>query len=380
MRSLLVGNGVIIQYGGPEYLNSAIVERALENVRTGRLPEHLCPRVCADFVVTLQKEHARALKGEYDSCVFASYDRASLQDFKRRYSHTRSYSVGEIGFEDYFLLFELVHNKQGVDNPDRFHSRGVLRRMFLDAVFNEGRIERVHQSFPDGFISWLKEHDHIFTTNYDSNLDIATDSEVHHLHGAFQTVSETYDQNSFRNQLQDDLLDGEAVDDAYPHLYTNCLISYFGDLKSHSMTQSSLANSAMDKFVSGHQNEPKIQQQIEEMDECNVLVKRLKEAIRLKAECPKLEHAEQYPHQVFARISGTLEVVGLSPNNDGHLFAQILENDQISEIVFNHFGAEQAADAQRLFASMSVATKDVREVWADFERSAPSRNGTITNR
>ena len=124
--------------------------------------------------------------------------------------------------------------------------------MFLHAVFNEGRIETVHKSFPAGFVRWLKAPDHIFTTNYDSNLDVAADSEVHHLHGAFRIVSEAYDPTSFRNQLQDDLLDGEEVDEAYPHLYSNCLVSYVGDLKAHSMTESSLANSAMDKFVSGY--------------------------------------------------------------------------------------------------------------------------------
>ena len=127
MRNLLIGNGVVIQYGGAAYLNSSIVNRGLEKIRRGRFPEELYPKECADFVVALQQEHARALRGEYDKDVFTSYDRSSLEDFKRRYSPNRTYSVEEIGFEDYFLLFELVHNKQGIGNPDRFNSRGVLK-------------------------------------------------------------------------------------------------------------------------------------------------------------------------------------------------------------------------------------------------------------
>ncbi len=335
MRTLLIGNGVIIQYGGSAYLNASIVNRALERIDSGRFPEDLYPKECAKFVVALQQEHERVRHGEYDQYVFTSYDRSSLEDFKRRYSTERSYSVEEIGFEDYFLLFELVHNKQGVGNPDRFNSRGVLKRMFLDSVYNSGQIETVHESFPARFVSWLKAYDHLFTTNYDSNLETACGSDVHHLHGSFRTLSETYNPNSFRNQLKDDLLDGEKVDPNNPHLYSNCLVSYVGDLKSYSMTQSSLANSAMDKYVTGYKNDPSIRQQIEDWDESNVLVKRLKEAIKLNVERSDLEHQEQYPYKMLEQLTDSLEIVGLSPNNDRHLFSLILANDQISEIRFN---------------------------------------------
>jgi hypothetical protein len=369
MRNLLIGNGVIIQYGGAEYLNSSIVNRALENIRNERFPAHLYPKECADFVVTLQKEHARALCGEYDNYVFTSYDRSSLKDFKRRYSTARSYSVDEIGFEDYFLLLELVHNKQNVGNPDRFNNRGVLKRMFLDAVYNGGEIENVQRNFPPRFVAWLKEHDQLFTTNYDSNLDTAYSKDVVHLHGSFCTLSETYDPNSYRNQLNDDLLDGEQVDPNYLYLYSNCLVSYVGDLKSSSMTQSSLANRGMEKFAAAYESDPSLRKQIDEWDDSNELVKRLKEAIRLKVKQPELKHSEQYPHNMLAQITGSLEIVGLSPNNDGHLFAQILANNQISEISFYYFGEQEAADAERLFQSKSLKTKDVRELWAEMRAS-----------
>ena len=365
MRNVLLGNGIIIQHSGTDYLNASIIQRALDSIRSGKFPAHLYPKECADFVIALQKEHAAALHGEYDNQVFTSYDRSSLQDFKNRYDTNRKYSVTEIGFEDYFLLFELVHNKQGIGNPDRFNSRGVLRRMFLDAIFNNGKIETINERFKNDFVEWLKRHDHIFTTNYDSNLDVATGLDIHHLHGSFNTLSETYDPNSFRNQLEDDLLDGEKVDPNYPHLYSTCLVSYVGDLKSHSMSQASLANSGMEKFVTGYQNDPKLRRQIEEWDESNVLVKRLKEAIRLKADQPELEHSEQYPHEMLKDISGTLEIAGLSPNNDGHLFTQILENDKITEIIFNYFGNKEASDAKRLFASKNLSVRDVRDFWAN---------------
>ena len=171
------------------------------------------------------------------------------------------------------------------------------------------------------------------------------------------------------NQLKDDLLDGEQVDHNYLYLYSNCLVSYVGDLKSTSMTQSPLANRGMEKFATAYESDPSLRKQIDGWNDSNVLVKRLKEAIKLKVEKPELKHSEQYPHNMLEKITGSLEIVGLSPNNDGHLFAQILANDQISEIRFNYFGEQETADAERLFHSKSLMTKDVRELWAEMQAS-----------
>ncbi len=363
MRSVLFGNGIIIHHSGKDYLNASIIQRALDLIHSDKFPAHLYPKECADFIIALQKEHSAVLNGKYDNQVFTSHDRMSLQDFKNRYDKNRKYSVTEIGFEDYFLLFELVHNEYGIANFERFNNRKVLRRLFLDAIFNNGKIEAVHEHFKDSFVEWVKLHNYIFTTNYDSNLDIATGLNVYHLHGSFNTLSEIYDPNSFRNKLKDDLLDGEKIDQNYLHLYSNCLVSYVGDIKLYSMMQASLANRGIEKFVTGYKNDPELQRKIDEWDESNYIVRRLKEAIKLKVRQPNLEHKEQYPQEMLKDISGTLEIVGLSPNNDRHLFTQILENSQITNIIFHYFEAHEATDAKRLFASKSLSVRNVRELW-----------------
>ena len=195
---------------------------------------------------------------------------------------------------------------------------------------------------------------------------------VHHLHGAFNTLSDTYDPDSFRNQLSDDLLDGEQMDPGYPHLYSNCLVSYTGDLKSHSMTQAGLANKGMEKFVEGYQNNPKLRQEIDNWDESNDLVRRLKEAVQLKSKHPELTHHDLYPYDEFKAMSGSLDIVGLSPNNDSHLFSLILENEQITEITFNYFDDCEAEEAKRVLARRSLSIREVREFWTELgEVSAP---------
>ncbi len=123
------------------------------------------------------------------------------------------------------------------------------------------------------------------------------------------------------------------------------------------MAQPSLANSGMNKLIEGYQNKPELHRLIEEWDEKNTFLKRLKEAVILKMEKPELKIPEQYPHEKLKEISGTLEIVGLSPNNDGHLFKQILENDQLTEIIFNYFGQKEATDAKNLFASRTCNSR-----------------------
>jgi len=286
-----------------------------------------------------------------------------LESLKRRYARGRTYAPRDIGFEDYFLLFELVHNKLRIGNPDRFNCYGVLRRMFLDAIYNQGQIEEVHEAFPSGFLAWLTEYDEVLTTNYDSNVEAATGIDVRHLHGTFRTLSETYDPNSFRNQLGEDLLDGETVDSRYPHLYSNCLMWHVGEMKSFSMAQSSQANSAMDKFGAGYAQDSEVRRQVDAWPDTNDLVRRLKKAIRLKAQDPRFHHQEQYPYRMLDDIEGCLEVVGLSPYNDLHLFEQIVGNPGLTEVRFYFFDHDEASVAEELFAPKPILVTDVRDLW-----------------
>lgn len=341
--------------------------RSLKKVERGDFPSHLYPKECASLLRALHGEYESVLRGDYDRYAVAGFERSALADFKRRYSTKPKSAIYEVGFEDYFLIFELLHNKLGVGNPDRFHSRGVLRRMLLDSIFDGGEIQVVHQRFPRGLIDLVAEYDSVFTTNYDQNLESVCEKDVFHLHGAFHVLSEIYDPNSFRNQLSDDLLDGEKIDLDYPHLYSNCLLSYVSDLKSYSMREADLANSAMDKFAEAYRTDPSIRGQIDGWDEGPPLVRRLREAIRLKADRPELSHKQQYPSGKLLEISGTLTVIGLSPNNDNHVFSEIMENSAISSVDYYCFSEAESKDTLELFEGKDVSTKDVRELWRTLE-------------
>ncbi len=368
MKNVLFGNGLIIQFGGERYTNAGIITRALDNVRRGSFPEHLYPSECAEFVRVLHREHRSVLNGAYDRYAFAGFEKAALEDFKLRYDTTRRYSVDEIGFEDYFLLFELVYNKLGKTNPETFHVRGVLRRMFLDAVFDGGAIQMIHERFPTGMVDWLSDWDLILTTNYDNNLESVSSTEVLHLHGAFDVLSDVYDPSSFRNQLSEDLLDGEKVDWLYPHLYSSCLLSHVSEMKSFSMTQASRANSAMEKLAAAYGDDPQIRDEVDAWGESSPLLLRMREAIRLKCEDPGLRHSEQYPMERFREISGHVTIIGLSPMNDNHVFEEVVGNARINAIDYYFYEEAEAAEAAKRLEGKDVAFLNVRDLWHEVEK------------
>lgn len=362
-QNVLIGNGLIIQFGGKRYTNSGIINRALGNVRSGRFPEHLYPSECAVLLHVLHQEYLSVLDGAYDKFAGPSFEKAALEDFKARYRRRRACAVDEIGFEDYFLLFEIVHNKLRVTNPERFHVRGVFRRMFLDAVFDDGAIQTVHERFPSAMADWISSWDVVLTTNYDSNLESISAREVLHIHGAFDVLSDVYDPDSFRNQLSEDLLDGEEVDWTYPHLYSSCLVSYVSHMKSFSMRQSSMANSAMDKFAAAHKDDPSVRAEIESWDESVPLLRRMREAIELKSANPELEHSEQYPIGDFRKISGTLTIVGLSPMNDNHVFDEVAANDAIDVVEHYYYEETEAAEVAERLSGKELTLLNVRNLW-----------------
>jgi len=367
--NVLFGNGLVIQFGGERYTNGGIINRALSNVRSGNFPRHLYPAECADFVRVLHREHRSVLNGVYDRFALASFEKAALEDFKTRYDALRRYSIGEIGFEDYFLLFELVYTKLRKTNPETFHVRGVLRRMFLDAVFDGGAIQLIHERFPTGFSEWLSEWDQVLTTNYDSNLDSAGAAGALHLHGSFDDVSDVYDPSSLRNQLSEDLLDGEEVDWSYPHLYSTCLLSYVSEMKSFSMTMASQANRGMEKLAAAYMDDPTTRARIDAFEGDDPLLRRMREAIKLKCADPDLQHAEQYPVERFREIAGDLTIIGLSPMNDNHLFREVVENPGISDITYFFYDEAEIPEVARRLEGKDVTFLDVRALWAELAAS-----------
>ncbi len=368
MKSVLFGNGLIVQFGGRRYTNTSIVKRALYYSRKTRESEICYPKETAEFLETIWKEYPRIRRGDYDSYCAAPFIRESLSDFKKRYKTVNNARVGDIGIEDYFLMFDLVCAKNGIVNPDRYEFQVFLKRMFLDAIYDDGAIQRVHIQFPESFREYLAEFDSVFTLNYDANLEQCGVEEVHHLHGSFQTLSETYVATSFRNQVFEGVSAGESVLAGFEHLFSNCVMSFSGGIKEFALLQPSRANDTIEKLAAAYQSDPEMKAQIEQFDEGDELNRRIGEAVRLKVQNPSLMHEEQYPVKEIQEIDGELHLVGVSPYNDQFLFEDLILKNRVSRVVFYAFDESETPRIQDLLRDKEVQVKNVSALWETMKR------------
>ncbi|MFJ6411912.1 hypothetical protein ACIQLG_03865 [Terribacillus saccharophilus] len=370
MRNILIGNGVTIQFGGKDYLNDRIIKRAINNVNTKRFNPALYPREARDWIIMLHSQIPSVLNGKYDRYVIHSNEKRSLESFKYRYSNfnkSKRNGVHHVGFEDYFLLHHLAYNKTG--RPDRYQATGGLKRFFIDSIYNSGKIQEVHTKYPSAFVSYLREFDIVFTTNYDQNIEKAAKREVKYLHGSFHQLDEVYDPDSFRNKLSDRPSDKTPVVPGFEHLYSNALTSYSGEDKMFTLNQGRSANSGIEKslnYIAANKEEGL--NMLEDWKKAdNKLINRVAEMIEL-AQYDKEHLFKEYSAiSELSECEGELVILGLSPNNDTHLFDIINQNSKLTHITFYYFDPSEAEEAIKLFESKIVLCNKVIDFWENYE-------------
>lgn len=368
MKSLLFGNGVTIQFGGKEYLNEKIIKRAINNINIKNFPGEIYPREIKDWLLLLHSRIPAIVSGEYDDCAYTTGMKSSLIHFKERYADTTPKTkVHEIGFEDYFLVHFLVCFREKIVNPEKYHIKESLRCLFIDSIYNNGKIQNLYHQYPGKFVEFLKSFDNIYTTNYDWNVEKATGYSVQYLHGAFHHISEVYDPESFRNQLSDSPIKNTTLIKGFEHLYSNALTSYSGEDKKFALDMGISANIAIEKFVRGLKEKPELWDQVREWEKSDSqILKNMYEGIVLKTKQEDLRFKENKSLYNISELTGELSILGLSPFNDNHIFEAIMNNQQLNEIIYYYYDPHEANVVKSLLSSKNIKYVNSRELWASF--------------
>jgi hypothetical protein len=367
MKNILFGNGLNINFSGSEYTNKSIIIRALTNIKTHRNPVEAYTKEVGDWLGLLFNEYAKTMDGCNDQYCYTNYEKKALNEFKQKYRYCKSVKIYDIGFEDYFLLHDIFCYKNEIVNPDRFMFREVLKRMFLDSIYFNGKINNLHSKYSKSFIQYIQSFDNIFTTNYDRNIELATGRDVNYLHGAFHIVDDVYNENSFRNSLSDVKNNDLSYFKKNPYLFSTALSSYSGELKEYSMNQSKSANLAIEKYADKYMTDNKVKDEIDKWKDADSdVVKNLYEGVLQKIKNKKLKFSENYPIDLFKMISGELTIIGLSPCNDTHIFNCIEENTKINLVDYYYYSENEITEIQKLIHENKIACNDVKLLWENF--------------
>ena len=367
LKTLLFGNGINIQFGGDDNLSKSIILRAIKSTKEPDFPNHIIvddPSLIVSLLGHLFLQVREILNGEYNSYAYTSDLKSCLDDFKRRYSNRKSLNVATIGFEDYFLLYDLMCYRYKIRNPEKYHIREALKCFFLYSIFNKGRVNQIYKRYPAKLIDFFNTFDELYTTNYDINVETFSRKKVSYLHGAFHIKADVYEPDSMRNKMSDSPIKDCIIDDKYYYLYSNALTTYSGYSKMFSIKQHGDANSAMNKMAKAYQESDTIKEAVDVWEkDANELVRKMAEGVKLKLGDSNLEFKETYPIKEFTVISDELSIVGLSPNNDNHIFNMINDNGLLKSIVYYFHDSEEIDMVSQLLNSHKPDFVNVVELW-----------------
>ncbi|MGB4824295.1 MAG: hypothetical protein WBP82_05225 [Leuconostoc mesenteroides] len=322
-KHLLVGNGINIQFGGfDNYSNSAIIKRVIKNIKAGKYNEltenSLMPEEQLGLLDGLVNIIDSIKSGGYAKYADGLFMLMELERVKRTYPEKSI--IESVFMEDYFLAFEIFNNsykeKDGeeISESHRKIMFDFLHRILVDGIYNDGKINDVYKKAYSGMKKYFYSFSGIFTTNYDYNIEniMGESSTVCHLHGEFNRLSPRYDVGSKyykAHQTECDELIAKKVS-GMNHVYSDTIMSW----------------SWLDKY--GELIEPDT---------------KAKETL-------------------FKSISGQLVLLGLSPNNDEHLFFLLNQNPNIKSVTYYYC---KDADIQEIphHIKKPVTFKKVDKLW-----------------
>lgn len=366
-----MGNGINIHLGGKEYCNAEIIKRLLSNLNikdysyifNHKIDEHNL----VNLMYGLYREFKNIFKGKYDSFCNTNDERFTLNRIKKQY--TPRTSMFDIGMEDYFFILKIYHNSFQ-DSSDLIKGTyDGLCWLLLDAIYNNGNIQKIHEYVSSSKRNKIRnifgEFENIFTVNYDCNVEMISEKQVYYLHGDFNTLLDQYNPDTLigRMYLEQGEINPSLRGDK--HIYCNGIMGFTGSFKYDVITKFKNANLGIEKILEmvtvglTKEDEEKIEQMKNSSDK---KIKFAYNLIQTKLKYPNLS-IHQYPSNIFESIIDELTIVGLSPNNDEHIWDIIRKNRNLKKIIYYYKGLESKKIIDDLYSDLNIITLPIEQFW-----------------
>lgn len=265
-------------------------------------------------------------------------------DLLKRFPKGEKLDLYSLGFEDFFLVSDLLLRDKLL--PDEYEDLSESFNAFLSGVFkliifNNGKINNIYKSFPENMKSFFNSYSKILTTNYDNNIENFIGLQVYHLHGAFD-----------RKDSQLDLTDKNK----YDYLNSNCLMSFSGFAKRAKNQKTNRINKAVEKMSIGNNYE-----RLKKEAKYNEKAMNALDFIENKYS------SENYnDYDMLLNIEDEVDIIGLNPMNDNHIFNDIDDNENIYKVRYFYYSEESLKKAKNIFKNTIVEGKSVKKLWDSF--------------
>lgn len=335
MKSVLVGNGINVHFGGKAYSSAFIMKRIIFNTNVSRYDLLFNGLLSGKDIVGIFRAFIeianKALAGGYDGTGNPD-EREAIEDFKNRYTGPIT-KYHEIMLEDWFLMVRLFFLKNADLNNIWQPVKQGFELMILDAIYNEGMLTNIHQNMNKKVKRFFNDFGRIFSVNYDCNIDVLTGRDVLHLHGNYSVPADSENPSTVHGYIRQQAGQSVVIEE-FRHCFCNALLDYSGELKLRHATDVREGAAEMDRWLElSRRDRPRFEKQI------TLLKERDEHAFRFISayiQNPALHFGTDYHFETFRKLEGELYIIGLSPKNDSHIFRCINES-KLEKIWFYHF-------------------------------------------
>ena len=364
MLNLLTGNGTNIQFGGRAYTSMFIMERIKYRARLDAYNDLLGGKVTANEIVGMLEgfvKEANAIReGNYDLYVTDAETKVAVEDFKNRYDWVIENSY-DIMMEDWFLIVHMFFLKNSDLEEHRIAAVQGFEHLILDAIYNNGKIQNLYKNMAKSkrVRRFFQSYDNIFTLNYDNNIENLTGKEVYHLHGNFSDLNNSENVNNVLGYIREQAGDRVVLEDM-KHCFCSALLNYSGRLKQKIMENNAKLNMEAQTFADKYSQDEKFRTDLERIKEDKPLEYK---SIMTKIEHPELQMVTEYHYDLYKSIEGELHIIGMSPNNDAHIFDAILDNPKLEKVTFYYMNPKEKEFVEQNYPKDLFTCESITEKW-----------------
>lgn len=365
MKSVLLGNGINMQFGGRAYTSEFIIKRIKYKAIYGEYKKLFNDSLDKNDILNILEGFVEytnnILDNKYDDYV-KEEDLIALTDFKNRYKKINE--PHELMLEDWFFILHMFFLINPDLTDDIESAKQGFSQLILDSIYNYAEIQKLYLKMPSQVKKFFKGFENIFTLNYDNNLERLTRKPVYHLHGDFSVLADSENINNVTGFIREKER-RRVVIKGLEHCYCNALLDYSGELKFKKAKKNhDIIFKTNELLEKKRNNKEEFEKELLKVKEVNLNGYK---KITTKIENPNLEMASEYYFNKFEDIEDELYIIGMSPNNDGHIFNMINNNKKLNKIYFYYYSDWEKKYIEDTFSKDLYECKDVSQLWKNMK-------------